>query len=68
MVGLRRKSKGIKIIKAVYPDTESPNAVPVHHQLDALIKYVLMNPHKLSEIGKYIEKKVKKDLYKTRYG
>lgn len=66
MPTLRRPSKGIKLIKSVYPENEN-NGV-IHHQLEMLIKYLLMNPAKLEEIGKYIEKRLKKDLSKGRYG
>lgn len=64
MMGLGRKTKGIKLLTSVYPEDNSP---VLHSNLEALIKYALMNPQKLSEIGKYIEKRVIKDLSKARY-
>jgi hypothetical protein len=36
--------------------------------MEALTKYALMNPQKLSEIGKYVEKRVVKDFAKKQYG
>jgi hypothetical protein len=41
MVGIVRKTKGIKLIKAVYPENE--NDPLQNHQLDALMKYLLIN-------------------------
>eukprot|EP01116_Phalansterium_solitarium_P025325 TRINITY_DN9631_c0_g1_i3.p1 TRINITY_DN9631_c0_g1~~TRINITY_DN9631_c0_g1_i3.p1 ORF type:complete len:838 (+),score=329.99 TRINITY_DN9631_c0_g1_i3:113-2626(+) len=59
-------SKGIKLIKSCYPDTQFETVI--HSSLDSLIKYVLMNPGKLGEIGKFLEKRVRKCLIRGRFG
>jgi hypothetical protein len=62
MVGV--SSKGIKIFKSIYPKQE-----PIKTnfaQLDQLLKYLLMNPTKLTDVGKALEKKVKKAVSKGK--
>jgi hypothetical protein len=73
-----RKTKAVKLTSACYPEQE--NAPILGSNLDALIKvnylfslftsfkYALMTPQKLSEIGKYVEKRVLKAILKKQYG
>jgi len=53
---LFKKSKAQQFVKSCYPNDENNGSV-VHINLDNLIKFALMNPAKLSDIGQYIEKR-----------
>lgn len=64
---LFKKSKAQQLVKSCYPNEES-NASVVHNNLDNLIKFALMNPAKLSDIGQYIEKRtLNTDLPKQKF-
>lgn len=58
--------KGKKLIKKVYPEKEND---PIEmHQVDALMKYLLLNQGKLADIASYIASRIKKDCQKGRFG
>jgi hypothetical protein len=62
-----KKSKAHQLIKSCYPTDESGGLV--HNNLDNLIKFALINPAKLNDIGQYIEKRtLNTDLPKQKFG
>ncbi len=63
-MGLPRK--GAALVKSTFPKKEEE---PLNaNSLDSLLKYLVQNPEQLSEVGIYLEKKLKKNLGKGKYG
>eukprot|EP01117_Protostelium_nocturnum_P006691 TRINITY_DN2410_c0_g1_i1.p1 TRINITY_DN2410_c0_g1~~TRINITY_DN2410_c0_g1_i1.p1 ORF type:complete len:681 (+),score=285.23 TRINITY_DN2410_c0_g1_i1:29-2044(+) len=66
LAGGKRQTKGLKLVKEIYPPQEE-SEINVN-QLDALLKFLSMNPDKIFDVGKYLEKRVGKELHRGRYG
>ena len=49
-----KRSKAQNLIKSCYPEDDGG---VIQQNLAALIKFAVVNPHKLTEIGQYIQKR-----------
>jgi hypothetical protein len=55
------------LINSVYPSHPGEEG-PVQNRLSYLVYYASARPEKLTKIGKYLEKRLSKDIYREKSG
>eukprot|EP00743_Colponemidia_sp_Colp-15_P005323 GILK01005725.1.p1 GENE.GILK01005725.1~~GILK01005725.1.p1 ORF type:complete len:858 (-),score=158.51 GILK01005725.1:133-2706(-) len=63
-----RKPKYLQLVKGLYPKRPLPEDQMIPQDVNKLTQYAEIYPDKLSKIGWELERRVKKDLYKERFG